>query len=87
MLSEVQKLHEFIDQSESIILINLDSQRNIMMRLSLQLEIGVFSATLAGLIGMAFGMNSDSSLEEVNTCSVKFQGAMFFFAVKPLSPK
>ena len=36
-----------------------------MMRLSLQLEMGVFSATLSGLIGMAFGMNLDSSLEEV----------------------
>jgi magnesium transporter len=64
MLSEVQKLRDSIDQSESIILINLDSQRNVMMRLSLQLEMGVFSATLAGLIGMAFGMNLDSSLEE-----------------------
>ena len=68
MLSEVQKLRDLIDQSESIILINLDSQRNVMMRLSLQLEMGVFSATLAGLIGMAFGMNLDSSLEEVCVC-------------------
>ena len=65
LLSEVQKLRDLIDQSESIILINLDSQRNVMLRLSLQLEMGVFSATLAGLIGMAFGMNLDSSLEEV----------------------
>lgn len=64
MLSEVQTLRDSIDQSESIILINLDSQRNVMMRLSLQLEMGVFSATLSGLIGMAFGMNLDSSFEE-----------------------
>ena len=66
MLSEVQKLRDLIDQSESIILINLDSQRNVMLRLSLQLEMGVFSATLGGLIGMAFGMNLNSSLEEVS---------------------
>ena len=64
--SEIQKLRELIDQSESIILINLDSQRNIMLRLSLQLEMGMFSAAFAGLIGMAFGMNLDSSLEEVS---------------------
>ncbi len=65
LLSEVQKLRELIDQSESIILINLDSQRNVMLRLSLQLEMGMFSAALAGLIGVAFGMNLNSSLEEV----------------------
>lgn len=64
--SEIQKLRELIDQSESIILINLDSQRNIMLRLSLQLEMGMFSAAIAGLIGMAFGMNLESSLEEVS---------------------
>jgi magnesium transporter len=64
MMSEIQTLRDSIDQSESIILINLDSQRNVMMRLSLQLEMGVFSATISGLIGMAFGMNLGSSLEE-----------------------
>ena len=37
-----------------------------MLRLSLQLEMGMFSAALSGLIGMAFGMNLDSSLEEVS---------------------
>ena len=64
--SEIQKLRELINQSESIILINLDSQRNVMLRLSLQLEMGMFAAAFAGLIGMAFGMNLDSSLEEVS---------------------
>ena len=72
MLSEVQKLRDAIDQSESIILINLDSQRNVMMRLSLQLEMGVFSATIAGLIGMAFGMNLSSSFEEVYTLCIQW---------------
>ena len=48
-----------------MILINLDSQRNVMLRLSLQLEMGTFSAAISGLIGMAFGMNLTSSLEEV----------------------
>ena len=72
MMSEVQTLRDSIDQSESIILINLDSQRNVMMRLSLQLEMGVFSATISGLIGMAFGMTLDSSLEEVNTATTVY---------------
>ena len=40
------------------------SQRNVMMRLSVQLEMGMFSATVCGLTGVAFGMNLDSYLEE-----------------------
>lgn len=36
-----------------------------MMRLSVQLEMGMFSATVCGLIGVAFGMNLDSFLEQV----------------------
>lgn len=67
--SKVQMLREIIEQSESVILINLDSQRNVMLRLSLQLEMGTFSAAIAGLIGVAFGMNLTSSLEEV--CQVE----------------
>ena len=65
-MSDIRKLQELIDQSHTIIQMNLDSQRNIMLRLSLQLSMGMFSATVAGLIGMAFGMNLDSSLEEVS---------------------
>lgn len=65
ILSKIQTLREVIDSSESVILINLDSQRNVMLRLSLQLEMGTFSAAISGLIGMAFGMNLNSSLEEV----------------------
>ena len=41
------------------------SQRNVMLRMSLQLEMGTFAAAMCGLIGVAFGMNLDSSLEEV----------------------
>lgn len=41
------------------------SQRNVMMRLGLQLTMGSFSLTLFSLIGVAFGMNLESSLEEV----------------------
>ena len=65
MLSEVRQLQELVERSESIILINLDSQRNVMLRLGLQLEMGMFSATLSGLVGMAFGMNLENSIEEV----------------------
>ena len=55
-----------MEQSENIININLDSQRNIMLRISLQLEMGMFSVTVCGLVGVAFGMNLDSSLENVS---------------------
>ena len=67
-MSDIRRLQELIDQSHTIIQMNLDSQRNIMLRLSPQLSMGMFSATVAGLIGMAFGMNLDSSLEEVRVC-------------------
>lgn len=47
------------------------SHRNVMMRLNLQLTMGTFSLSLFGLIGVAFGMNLESSLEEVrNKCCV-----------------
>lgn len=36
-----------------------------MLRMSLQLEMGTFSAAVCGLVGVAFGMNLDSSLEGV----------------------
>ena len=81
MLSRVQQLKELIDQSESIILINLDSQRNIMLRLGLQLEMGTFSATICGLLGMAFGMNLDSSLEEVHIKHYDFLCKMSFIII------
>lgn len=71
ILSRIQTLREVIDSSESVILINLDSQRNVMLRLSLQLEMGTFSTAISGLIGVAFGMNLDSSLEEVRPLQIR----------------
>ncbi|NWI03801.1 MRS2 protein, partial [Tichodroma muraria] len=64
LLNEARELRVLIDDSESIIFINLDSHRNVMMRLNLQLTMGTFSVSLFGLIGVAFGMNLESSLEE-----------------------
>lgn len=59
-----RELKGLIDDSESVIFINLDSHRNVMMRLNLQLTMGTFSLSLFGLIGVAFGMNLESSFEE-----------------------
>lgn len=42
-----------------------------MMRLSLQLSMGSFSLSLFGLIGVAFGMNLESSFEEVRQLLAK----------------
>ncbi|XP_030905606.2 magnesium transporter MRS2 homolog, mitochondrial [Melopsittacus undulatus] len=64
LANEARELRLLIDDSESIIFINLDSHRNVMMRLNLQLTMGTFSLSLFGLIGVAFGMNLESSLEE-----------------------
>ncbi|XP_068591678.1 magnesium transporter MRS2 homolog, mitochondrial [Cebidichthys violaceus] len=62
--NKTRELKGLIDDSESVIFINLDSHRNVMMRLSLQLAMGSFSLSLFGLIGVAFGMNLESSFEE-----------------------
>ncbi|NXX88852.1 MRS2 protein, partial [Centropus bengalensis] len=66
LANEARELRVLIDDSESIIFINLDSHRNVMMRLNLQLTMGTFSLSLFGLIGVAFGMNLESSLEEAS---------------------
>ncbi|KAM9353826.1 magnesium transporter MRS2 homolog, mitochondrial [Symphorus nematophorus] len=62
--NKARELKGLIDDSESVIFINLDSHRNVMMRLNLQLTMGTFSLSLFGLIGVAFGMNLMSSFEE-----------------------
>ncbi|XP_061144148.1 magnesium transporter MRS2 homolog, mitochondrial isoform X1 [Syngnathus typhle] len=62
--NKARELKGLIDDSESVIFINLDSHRNVMMRLNLQLTMGTFSLSLFGLIGVAFGMNLESTFEE-----------------------
>lgn len=72
-----RELRVLIDDSQSIIFINLDSHRNVMMRLNLQLTMGTFSLSLFGLIGVAFGMNLESSLEEDHRVFWLITGIMF----------
>ncbi|XP_063736035.1 magnesium transporter MRS2 homolog, mitochondrial [Eleginops maclovinus] len=64
LANKTRELKGLIDDSESVVFINLDSHRNVMMRLNLQLAMGSFSLSLFGLIGVAFGMNLESSFEE-----------------------
>ncbi|XP_060100127.1 magnesium transporter MRS2 homolog, mitochondrial [Heteronotia binoei] len=77
LANETRELRVLIDDSESIIFINLDSHRNIMMRLNLQLTMGTFSLSLFGLIGVAFGMNLESSFEEDKGVFWLVTGIMF----------
>ncbi|KAF6075249.1 magnesium transporter MRS2 [Phyllostomus discolor] len=70
-------LRALIDDSQSVIFLNLDSHRNVMMRLNLQLTMGTFSLSLFGLIGVAFGMNLESSLEEDHRVFWLVTGVMF----------
>ena len=65
IVSRARQLKDLIEQSESTISVNLDNQRNIMMQFSLKLEMATFSATLSGLVGVAFGMNLDTAFEHV----------------------
>ncbi|XP_028632168.1 magnesium transporter MRS2 homolog, mitochondrial [Grammomys surdaster] len=75
--NEARELRGLIDDSQSIIFINLDSHRNVMMRLNLQLTMGTFSLSLFGLMGVAFGMNLESSLEEDHRVFWLITGIMF----------
>ncbi|XP_043921680.1 magnesium transporter MRS2 homolog, mitochondrial [Protopterus annectens] len=72
-----RELRLLIDDSESIVFINLDSHRNVMMRLNLQLTMGTFSISLFGLLGVAFGMNLESSFEEDPRVFWLITGIMF----------
>ncbi|XP_054567961.1 magnesium transporter MRS2 homolog, mitochondrial isoform X1 [Eptesicus fuscus] len=72
-----RELRALIDDSQSVIFLNLDSHRNVMMRLNLQLTMGTFSLSLFGLIGVAFGMNLESSLEEDHRVFWLVTGVMF----------
>ncbi|XP_075389417.1 magnesium transporter MRS2 homolog, mitochondrial [Tenrec ecaudatus] len=75
--NSARELRVLIDDSQSIIFINLDSHRNVMMRLNLQLTMGTFSLSLFGLMGVAFGMNLESSLEEDHRVFWLITGIMF----------
>ncbi|XP_028909352.1 magnesium transporter MRS2 homolog, mitochondrial isoform X1 [Ornithorhynchus anatinus] len=77
LANQARELRVLIDDSESVIFINLDSHRNVMMRLNLQLTMGTFSLSLFGLIGVAFGMNLESSLEEDRRVFWLITGIMF----------
>ena len=55
-----------------------------MMRLNLQLTMGTFSLSLFGLIGVAFGMNLESSLEEVRIYYFSSPGGCFFKVLKAI---
>ncbi|KAM5156995.1 magnesium transporter MRS2 homolog, mitochondrial isoform 2-T2 [Mantella aurantiaca] len=72
-----RELRVLIDDSESVIFLNLDSHRNVMMRLNLQLTMGTFSISLFGLIGVAFGMNLESTFEDDPQVFWFITGVMF----------
>ncbi|XP_047455356.1 magnesium transporter MRS2 homolog, mitochondrial [Mugil cephalus] len=75
--NKARELKGLIDDSESVIFINLDSHRNVMMRLNLQLTMGSFSLTLFGLIGVAFGMNLTTAFEDDPRAFWLVTGLMF----------
>ncbi|XP_067857577.1 magnesium transporter MRS2 homolog, mitochondrial [Heptranchias perlo] len=77
LANAARELKVLIDDSESIIFINLDSHRNVMMRLNLQLTMGTFSVSLFGILGVAFGMNLESSFEEDPRLFWLITGIMF----------
>uniref|UniRef100_G1DFS1 Magnesium transporter n=1 Tax=Capra hircus TaxID=9925 RepID=G1DFS1_CAPHI len=77
LFNAARELRALIDDSQSIIFINLDSHRNVIMRLNLQLTMGTFSLSLFGLMGVAFGMNLESSLEEDHRVFWLITGIMF----------
>eukprot|EP00127_Corallochytrium_limacisporum_P003221 Clim_evm70s147 gene=Clim_evmTU70s147 len=75
--AEVSRLKANIRDTENIININLHSQRNNMMRLDLQLQMGTFSVAFCGLVAAFFGMNLESGLEENMNAFYSISGATF----------
>ncbi|XP_078660143.1 magnesium transporter MRS2 homolog, mitochondrial-like [Branchiostoma floridae x Branchiostoma belcheri] len=77
IVNRVAEVKDLIEDSEQIIFMNLDSHRNVMMRLNVQLTMGTFSIALFGMMGTAFGMNLLSSLEEDPKAFWIITGVMF----------
>eukprot|EP01136_Pigoraptor_vietnamica_P034325 Opistho-1_new@98150 len=75
--AEVSQLKSFIKLTEDIININLDSQRNTMMRLELKLTMGTVSVAACGLLAASFGMNLDNSFEGNPYAFPIFTGILF----------
>lgn len=80
IVNKVSELKQAIDDSNSAILINLDSHRNMLLKYELQLTMGMFALTICGMIGVAFGMNLNSSLEEDTKAFWIVTGSMYFFS-------
>eukprot|EP01135_Chromosphaera_perkinsii_P004324 Nk52_evm16s277 gene=Nk52_evmTU16s277 len=74
--NEASQLKLFIKDTEDIVNINLDSQRNTMMRLDLQMTMGNFSVGICGLAAAAFGMNLTSHLEESSSAFMLVSGGI-----------
>ncbi|XP_035671086.1 LOW QUALITY PROTEIN: magnesium transporter MRS2 homolog, mitochondrial-like [Branchiostoma floridae] len=77
IVNRVAEVKDLIEDSEQIIFMNLDSHRNVMMRLNVQLTMGTFSIALFGMLGTAFGMNLLSSFEEDPKAFWIVTGVMF----------
>ncbi|XP_077971595.1 magnesium transporter MRS2 homolog, mitochondrial-like [Styela clava] len=80
IVNKVTELKQAIDDSNSAILINLDSHRNMLLKYELQLTMGMFALTICGMVGVAFGMNLNSSLEEDAKAFWIITGSMYFFS-------
>ncbi|KNC85121.1 hypothetical protein SARC_02676 [Sphaeroforma arctica JP610] len=63
---EVLQLKSIARETEEFVNINLNSQRNAIMTLSLKLNMGMLSTSVLACVAGVFGMNLSSGLEDAN---------------------
>jgi Mg2+ and Co2+ transporter CorA len=62
--AELQALDEFIDDTEDFVNIELDSQRNQLIKLELILTTGTLFVSIYGVVAGVFGMNLRNGAED-----------------------
>ncbi|KAK9832888.1 hypothetical protein WJX74_000837 [Apatococcus lobatus] len=82
--NKLQTLCEYIDDTEDYINIELDSQRNQLIRIDLLLTAATFCASIISVVTGIFGMNLNNSHEDsypafIATASVSSGGAVVLF--------
>lgn len=83
--NKLQTLHEYIDDTEDYLNIELDSHRNQLIQLELVLTAAMFALALVTVIAGIFGMNLNNSHEDsysafVTVSVVSCTGAALVFA-------
>ncbi|XP_070682265.1 magnesium transporter MRS2-4-like isoform X1 [Malus domestica] len=81
LLARVQKLREYIDDTEDYVNIRLDNQRNELIQFQLTLSIASFAISVETAIAGVFGFNIHCTIFDVNGIFVRFVAGLVAFAL------